>query len=72
MAKKKVESAETNAVSEPQSAIDTEKKKTPVKRASRKKVTKDVEETPTEENTVTEPKPKRATRKKPAKKVKAT
>lgn len=69
MAKKKVETAETNAVSEPQSAIDTEKKKTPVKRASRKKVTKDVEETPTEENTVTEPKPKRTTRKKPVKKV---
>ncbi|MDE6152252.1 MAG: hypothetical protein K2G12_09755, partial [Prevotella sp.] len=69
MAKKKVETAETNAVSEPQSAIDTEKKKTPVKRASRKKVTKDVEEAPTEENTVTELKPKRATRKKPVKKV---
>lgn len=69
MAKKKVETAEANVASEPQSVIDIEKKKTPVKRASRKKVTKDVEETPTEENTVTEPKPKRATRKKPAKKV---
>lgn len=69
MAKKKVETAEVNAASEPQSVIDTEKKKTPVKRASRKKVTKDVEETPTEENTVTEPKPKRTTRKKPVKKV---
>lgn len=69
MAKKKVETAEANVASEPQSVIDIEKKKTPVKRASRKKVTKDVEETPTEENIVTEPKPKRATRKKPAKKV---
>ncbi|MCM1079837.1 MAG: hypothetical protein NC344_09255 [Bacteroidales bacterium] len=69
MAKKKVEVTETNVVSEQQMVVDAEKKKTPAKRTTRKKATKNVEDTAIEDAASVESKPKRTVRKKTVKTV---